>query len=69
MWCCKCNKQLHECTCPDIQDRLAKIGQISNLAIQWCAACDKHHLACRCSHPDWAVKLNGQIMRKKETSK
>jgi len=25
MWCAKCQKQLFECTCPDIEERLARL--------------------------------------------
>jgi hypothetical protein len=26
MWCCRCNKQVHECVCPDIEERLASLA-------------------------------------------
>jgi hypothetical protein len=25
MWCCKCNKDLVDCSCPDIDERLANL--------------------------------------------
>lgn len=27
MWCCKCNKELSECTCADLEERLKRLSK------------------------------------------
>lgn len=31
MWCMVCNKELNECTCPDIEERLENLRKCPNL--------------------------------------
>lgn len=33
MFCCKCNNDLADCTCPDLQERLEKLKECKNLFI------------------------------------
>lgn len=59
MWCGRCNKELHACVCPDINERLRAISDSKTVASQWCLACDKHHSQCRCERPVWGVRSGG----------
>jgi hypothetical protein len=27
MWCCQCDKELSQCTCPDLKERLERISK------------------------------------------
>jgi len=55
MWCMKCNNDLANCTCDDLQERLEKLADSPNLSIQWCARCNKHHSRCKCESPIWTT--------------
>lgn len=56
MWCCKCNRDLSECVCPDLQERLRRATGSGHVAIKWCRACDKSYHQCRCAVPDFYVR-------------
>jgi uncharacterized protein with PIN domain len=56
MWCCKCDKELSECTCPDIKERLASLSKSPYLATRWCKKCDNHYSQCKCAEPEWVIK-------------
>lgn len=56
MFCAKCQKDLSECTCPDIEERLARIAQAPGILTKWCVKCDKHHSRCKCKDPEWIIK-------------
>jgi len=56
MWCMQCKKDLVDCTCPDIKERLAKIFDHPNLAARWCKKCDNHYSQCKCEQPEWIIK-------------
>jgi len=62
MWCMKCNKDLAECVCPDIAERLRAISDSVRIASRWCLACDKHHSQCKCEHPVWGVRSGGRVV-------
>lgn len=59
MWCGKCQNDLSECVCPDINERLASV---SNVAFKWCEACDKHYALCRCDVPMFIMKVGDKRM-------
>ena len=52
MWCCKCDNDLGDCTCEDMEERLAGI---SHLAWKRCKTCQKHHARCKCETPVWEI--------------
>ena len=52
MWCSKCQKDLSECTCDDIEERLS---QVSNPAYRACALCGMHYSRCKCKNPVWVL--------------
>lgn len=60
MWCMKCQKELHECTCTDINERLRAISGSKNIASKWCTVCDKHYSQCKCERPIWGVRSDGK---------
>lgn len=47
MWCIQCERQLHECTCPDLQDRLKVLGQSEHLALTYCSGCGEYAPLCQ----------------------
>ena len=55
MFCGKCQNDLSECTCPDIDERMASLKNSPYLAFKWCVKCDKHYARCRCAEPEFIV--------------
>lgn len=56
MWCCKCQKHVSECVCPDIKERLASLGGAgTNVLIRICAKCGEHYSRCKCAQPEWKI--------------
>jgi len=63
MFCVTCNTDVHDCTCPDIDDRLRELtGASGPLLARWCLACDKHYARCRCTEPLFGVRTGGKTM-------
>ncbi len=60
MYCVKCNHTLGECTCEDIEERLASPSQSPYLAFKWCKRCDKHYEFCKCENPLWVIKTGNK---------
>jgi len=52
MWCMKCNNHLSKCTCPDINERLEKLGQWQHLITEFCKNCGLHRDRCKCEYPN-----------------
>ncbi len=48
MFCIRCQRDVYDCICPDINERLAAIANHSNFAVVWCRDCDKHVDQCDC---------------------
>jgi len=57
MWCSKCQKELSECICDDLEERLAKLRNSEFLVMKWCARCDKHYAVCKCEDPVWTTNI------------
>ncbi len=55
MWCCQCQNHLSECTCEDIEERLARLRDSPNLVMQWCSVCNSHYSQCMCENPIWTT--------------
>lgn len=55
MWCGKCEKQLAECTCPDINERLAGVAAKGFFTYKRCVRCGKHYERCKCDQPEWEI--------------
>ena len=48
MFCIRCQNEVYDCRCPDINERLAAIGNHPAFAVMWCLDCDKHIDQCDC---------------------
>lgn len=53
MRCMQCNKTLGDCTCPDLQDRLKRLG--GSLVYRKCLICEQHYSKCKCENPKWGT--------------
>jgi hypothetical protein len=51
MYCGKCNNDLKDCTCEDIDERLKDLQGV--LVYRMCAVCGKHYVRCKCENPKW----------------
>jgi hypothetical protein len=58
MFCSKCCNDLSDCTCPDLKERLASLGNV--LIYKACKKCKSHYAKCKCEKPEWTTsdKLN-----------
>lgn len=61
MWCTVCNKPISKCICPDINERLASLGQESNFVYKKCKVCGLHYVRCKCKSPEW-VSSNSEVL-------
>lgn len=61
MWCGKCDKNINECTCKDLDDRMRVVsGPDGYVACRWCEACDHYYVRCTCEVPQWVLRAGGQ---------
>jgi len=56
MWCMKCNKDLSECTCPDLEERLDRAVVGGGFVYKYCKKCGKHYARCKCEKPEWEIR-------------
>jgi hypothetical protein len=56
MYCGKCQNDLGNCVCPDLDERLASL---SNVVYRKCSSCGLHYARCKCSDPDrtWTTNM------------
>jgi len=51
----KCNKDLSECTCKDINERLKSVSNKGHFIYKMCLKCGKHYAQCECKDPVWGT--------------
>ena len=59
MDCNKCGKNLRDCDCPDIDERMADLIDNPNFIYKMCSICNKHHERCNCKNPRWTTSHTG----------
>lgn len=57
MWCGICQRDLVECVCPDLEERLAKAQAGGHFITLWCQSCGLHKDRCRCAEPNLSTEL------------
>lgn len=57
MWCAKCQHDLVDCTCPDLEERLARASRGGHFVTLFCKLCGLHKDRCRCEAPDLSTDL------------
>lgn len=65
MYCIKCSNDVADCTCGDIQERLASLAQHPNLSFRMCTKCNQHYSFCKCEEPNWVMSHQYEEERKK----
>jgi uncharacterized protein with PIN domain len=55
MFCMKCQHALANCTCDDLEERLASLNNSPNFIYKKCRICGKHYARCKCEKPDWTT--------------
>ena len=58
MYCMKCQNDLADCTCSDIQERLNEIAAGGHFVMRVCMLCGKHYAKCECHDPEWTTSEN-----------
>lgn len=61
MWCTKCNRDISECTCDDIKERIARANESPHVLIRVCLKCGEHYSRCKCTKPEWNIKLTKEM--------
>lgn len=56
MFCMKCQNELFQCTCSDLEERLNSAAADNALEYRYCTTCGKHYARCKCKNPTWAIK-------------
>ena len=59
MYCMKCHNYLANCTCDDLDERLASLNNDPNFIYKKCRICGKHYDRCQCENPDWTTSHDG----------
>lgn len=52
--CNVCRKNVRDCQCPDLRERL-RGATGDHVAFRWCSRCDHHFAKCECGDPVWIV--------------
>jgi len=54
MRCGTCKKELRDCDCPDVDERLRRVAYDpdSVCSSHWCLSCDRHAERCTCKKPN-----------------
>jgi hypothetical protein len=55
MFCSICKKDVEDCTCKDIEERLSAIKYSPFVAYRMCKKCRQHYSKCRCEEPEWIL--------------
>lgn len=55
----KCQKDLSECFCEDIDKKFENLKNDPNFIFKMCRLCGKHYQRCRCENPDWTTSHDG----------
>ena len=64
MVCTICEKNLTDCKCDDIEDRLEDAVKSGHFDYKKCARCGKHYDRCKCKKPVW-IKASMYLTLKK----
>lgn len=56
MFCIRCQNEIADCECDDIDERLAKLAEHPNIAAARCPNCDKHIDRCNCDNPGVEIR-------------
>lgn len=56
MFCMKCQKDLSQCTCADLEERLNDAVAEGGFVYRYCKLCGKHYEKCKCKKPIWGIK-------------
>lgn len=57
MWCMKCNHDVADCTCSDINERLLSVAQGGHAAFTFCRTCKEYKSRCQCDTPDFELVM------------
>lgn len=63
MICNECHKQLDECPCPDIDNRMKELAMNEHNSLLWAICCDKHYQRCKCELKHF--QLSNEILKEK----
>lgn len=53
MFCGKCRNELQNCTCSDIDERMAALAGSEFFVYKMCLVCGRHYARCKCISPKW----------------
>lgn len=59
MFCMICKNDLMDCTCDDLDKRMASLNNDPYFIYKKCRICNKHYKRCKCETPDWTTSHDG----------
>jgi len=62
MHCGMCQKELRDCDCSDVDERLRRVAYDPDSVClsYWCLACDRHAERCACEKPNHVTMIKGE---------
>jgi uncharacterized protein with PIN domain len=60
MFCTICKKDVEDCTCKDIEERLSSLKNSPHVVFRMCKRCEQHYSRCRCEEPEW-ISSNEEV--------
>ena len=60
MFCMQCCNDLADCTCEDLQERLAGLDKV--LVYRMCNKCKMHYAKCKCTEPEWITNQQRHLV-------
>jgi len=68
MFCSKCHNDLVDCTCSDLDERLAALAEPnSGFVYRMCLVCGRHYSRCNCKYPEWVLSNSDAAQKIKES--
>jgi len=61
MFCVKCQKNLADCICPDLEERLKDAASSGYFVYKYCKKCGHHYAKCKCENPEWDIKNSENV--------
>ena len=59
----RCENQLEDCTCENLEERLDKAVASGHFEYNKCAKCGKHYARCKCEEPELILASKYNVLK------
>ncbi len=63
MLCIRCENQLQDCTCENLEERLDEAVASGHFDYKKCAKCSKHYARCKCEEPQFMLASQYNMLK------